>query len=321
LADNHFGEALIDALWGISWTSESYIQEVIDLGCVPYLVHHLKNNQLSVLIPALRALGNIVTGNDLQTNAVLSCQDFLPRVFELISNPKKTVRKEACWLISNIAAGNQHQIALIINYPHYIEALKKAINQDVPEVVTEAAWALGNLASGATGQQISKMVNEYAYLASVGIMLNTPSPKVKQIGLEAALNVLNSWGGEPEDNIYIKLFKKEGLVEKVKDSMIDATQSLMNIAQDILAHFKDQPEGSEFEEKTHNEPEVNVNINQNQVFEPRKQSYNDDEDDVDDYEDEEDEERREAELERYRITRDISAEEDNEKYKLLERED
>jgi len=221
-------------------------------------------------------------------------------------------------LISNIAAGNQNQIALIVNYPHYIEILKKALTQDVPEVVTEAAWALGNLASGATGQQISKMVNEYGYLASVKVMLDNPSPKVKQIGLEATLNVLNSWGGEPEDNVYAKLYKKEGVVEKVKDSMIDATQSLLNIAQDILAQIKDQHEGSEFEEKSNN---VEVEVVQ-QVKKTFENNNNESEDDVDDYEDEEDEERREVEIEKYRITNMTSnEEEDNEKYKSMERED
>ena len=37
-----------------------------------YYFFQRKNNQLSVLIPSLRALGNIVTGNDAQTNVKLS---------------------------------------------------------------------------------------------------------------------------------------------------------------------------------------------------------------------------------------------------------
>jgi importin subunit alpha-2 len=57
----------------------------------------------------LRAVGNIVTGDDLQTQVVLNCS-VLPCLLTLLGSPKETIRKEACWTISNITAGNKNQI-------------------------------------------------------------------------------------------------------------------------------------------------------------------------------------------------------------------
>ena len=58
---------------------------------------------------ALRAVGNIVTGDDVQTQVVLNCS-VLPCLLSLLGSPKETIRKEACWTISNITAGNKNQI-------------------------------------------------------------------------------------------------------------------------------------------------------------------------------------------------------------------
>ncbi|KAL8464002.1 hypothetical protein ACS0TY_033803 [Phlomoides rotata] len=53
----------------------------------------------SVLIPALRTIGNIVIGDDLQTQSVIS-HDALPCLLSLLTHHhKKSIKKEACWTI------------------------------------------------------------------------------------------------------------------------------------------------------------------------------------------------------------------------------
>jgi importin subunit alpha-2 len=42
------------------------IQAVVDTGIVPRLVELLASSKVTVLTPALRAVGNIVTGSDIQ---------------------------------------------------------------------------------------------------------------------------------------------------------------------------------------------------------------------------------------------------------------
>lgn len=63
----------------------------------------------SVVQGALRAVGNIVTGDDVQTQVVLNCS-VMHCLLHLLTSPKESIRKEACWTISNITAGNRQQI-------------------------------------------------------------------------------------------------------------------------------------------------------------------------------------------------------------------
>jgi hypothetical protein len=57
-----------------------------------------------IVVPALRTLGNIVSGDDNQTQAVIDA-NVLPALTALLVNSKKNIRKETCWMLSNIAAG------------------------------------------------------------------------------------------------------------------------------------------------------------------------------------------------------------------------
>lgn len=59
------------------------IQEVVDVGVVPFLVELLNTDDLTVVTPALRAIGNIVTGNDIQVMPQLDYIVFYHFYFQL----------------------------------------------------------------------------------------------------------------------------------------------------------------------------------------------------------------------------------------------
>lgn len=75
---------------------------------------------------ALRAVGNIVTGNDAQTQAVLNCNPLL-NLHNLLRSPTETLKKEACWTLSNITAGNAAQIQVCLDGKVLFSAGKFAI--------------------------------------------------------------------------------------------------------------------------------------------------------------------------------------------------
>lgn len=69
---------------------------------------------MTVLTPALRAVGNIVTGNDTQTDAIISAGG-LQYLGLLLQHHRVNIVKEAAWTISNITAGTMEQIQHVIN--------------------------------------------------------------------------------------------------------------------------------------------------------------------------------------------------------------
>lgn len=86
---------------------------VIDSGVVPRLIPLLSHKEVKVQTAALRAVGNIVTGTDEQTQTVLNC-DALSHFPNLLTHPKEKICKEAVWFLSNITAGNQSQVQAVI---------------------------------------------------------------------------------------------------------------------------------------------------------------------------------------------------------------
>lgn len=64
--------------------------------------------------PTLRSIGNIVTGTDEQTQAVLDA-GALPMLGDLLRHPKNNIQKETAWTLSNITAGKDTQIQEVIN--------------------------------------------------------------------------------------------------------------------------------------------------------------------------------------------------------------
>jgi hypothetical protein len=57
-------------------------------------------------VPCLRTIGNIVTGNDQETQYAIDC-GALEALNNLIYSKKKSIRKEVCWTLSNITAGTE----------------------------------------------------------------------------------------------------------------------------------------------------------------------------------------------------------------------
>lgn len=116
---------------------------------IPYSSHPSP----SVLIPSLRTIGNIVTGDDLQTQCIID-HGALPCLLSLLThNHKKSIKKEACWTISNITAGNKHQIQTVIDSA-LIPPLIHLLQTSEFDIKKEAAWAISNATSGGTNDQI-----------------------------------------------------------------------------------------------------------------------------------------------------------------------
>ncbi|TVU17528.1 hypothetical protein EJB05_33570 [Eragrostis curvula] len=193
-------EVLTDACWALSYLSDGTndkIQAVIDSGVFPRLVELLMHPSASVLIPALRTVGNIVTGDDLQTQCVIDNQA-LPCLLNLLTtNHKKSIKKEACWTISNITAGNREQIQAVIN-ANIIGPLVHLLQTAEFDIKKEAAWAISNATSGGTHDQIKYLVAQ-GCIKPLCDLLVCPDPRIVTVCLEGLENILKV--GEAEKNL------------------------------------------------------------------------------------------------------------------------
>lgn len=186
-------EILTDACWALSYLSDDNgphnekIQAVISAGVCRRLVELLMHKSPNVKTPALRTVGNIVTGDDLQTQVVMNCS-VLPCLNALLVNPKKGIRKEACWTISNITAGNPDQIEAVIK-GNLIPPLVNILKVEEFDIQKEAAWAISNATSGGRDEQIRYLVDQHVIQPLCNLLL-CPDPKIILVALEGIENIL-----------------------------------------------------------------------------------------------------------------------------------
>lgn len=131
---------------------------------------------MHVQTPALRSVGNIVTGDDIQTQVVVNCGVLSP-LLSLLNSPKEAIRKETCWTISNITAGNSQQIQLVID-ANIFAPLIDILHRGDFKTKREACWAISNATAGAVSgspQQIRYVMKTLLWIFSCFLILNFPS--------------------------------------------------------------------------------------------------------------------------------------------------
>ena len=183
-------ETVTHACWALSYLSDGpndRIEAVLQAGVARRLVELLQN-ETTALTPALRTVGNIATGNDVQTQRIIDL-NVLPALLKLLDNSKKHVRKEAAWVVSNITAGTRDQIQAVIDtglVPKLIELLQAAEFK----IQKAAALAVSNATSGGNVDQVLHLVQEGA-IPPMCHLLDSHDDEVVTVVLDGLDNIFN----------------------------------------------------------------------------------------------------------------------------------
>ncbi|KAJ8752420.1 hypothetical protein K2173_004056 [Erythroxylum novogranatense] len=248
-------EVLTDACWALSYLSDGTndkIQAVIEAGVTQRLVAFLLHPSPTVLIPALRTLGNIVTGDDAQTQFVIENRA-LPCLYQLLTqNHKKSIKKEACWTVSNITAGNRAQIEAVIE-ANIILPLVHLLQHAEFDIKKEAAWAISNATSGGSHEQIRFLVSQ-GCIKPLCDLLVCPDPRIVTVCLEGLENILKVGEADKEMgmnggvNLYAQMIDECDGLDKIENLQTHDNNEIYEKAVKILERYWAEEE----EEEEHN---------------------------------------------------------------------
>ncbi|CAB4285137.1 unnamed protein product [Prunus armeniaca] len=279
-------EVLTDACWALSYLSDGphdKIQTVIEAGVCQRLVDLLIHPSPTVLIPALRTVVNIVTGDDSQTQVVWalgnvagdspSCRDLvlgqgalMPLLAQLNEHSKLSMVGNATWTLSNFCRGKP--ATPFDQVKPDLPILRQLIYLNDEEVLTDACWALSYLSDGPNDKiqavieagVCQRLVDLLIHLASRGCikplcdLLICPDPRIITVCLEGPENILKVGEADKEMgmndgiNLYAQLVDEcEGL-DKIDNLQTHDNSEIYEKAVKILE--RDWAEEEEFEAST-----------------------------------------------------------------------
>ena len=196
--------------------SESDIQNVIDSGLVTRLVELLQHADQLVLKSALQAIGNIVLGNDKQTQAVLNA-NFLNVLPQLLSHTDNSIQSTATWILSNITAGSINQIQEVLD-AKLLHILKTSLEKGDTKTKQEAVWTITNLISGGTPVQIAAILDA-GMIKPLCDLLNVETKDIKLLHniLESIQNILNTAEKAGQCKLIYTVIDNAGGIMKLKE--------------------------------------------------------------------------------------------------------
>ncbi|XP_032525860.2 importin subunit alpha-1-like [Danaus plexippus] len=243
-------DVLADACWALSYLTDGPDERIEAVQSTPHLlgrlVSLLSHRAASVRTPALRAVGNMLTGSDRQTDRVLEagCLDPLAT---LLKCGRSSLVKEAAWALSNVFAGTSQQIQIAID-SGVLPVLVSVLSADDAKCQKEAAWAISNVCLGGTPAQLDRLIGA-GFLEPYCALLEAPDQRTVAVVLDGLAHLLQAAAKFGQvDPLCVKL-EEVGALDRIEGLQQHENEQIYRKALHILdTYFVDQEDQSQPEQ-------------------------------------------------------------------------
>ncbi|CAM9559994.1 unnamed protein product [Ectocarpus sp. 6 AP-2014] len=211
-------EALrVEAAWILAFLTakeEETVTELVRVGMVPALVEALVDSggQDPLCTPALRTLGNMVSGKEEWADAVMLHKEFLPCLDAVLKSQDRSQRvlvKEAAWVASNVAAGRrEHREALVAQGSP--AALTLLLLSDQLDLQQEAAHGIWNIVAH-DSELLLQAAKDDRVMGAYVALVRAQSPTVVRCALSFLQLVCQNVPGGP------RMVESAGGLEAIDD--------------------------------------------------------------------------------------------------------
>jgi hypothetical protein len=218
---------------------ESQIQALLQTPILPVMLSYFTRfpNNRQLWIPTIRVIGNISSGNDAQTEMLIS-SGFLDYALTLLNNKSTNIQKDTCWALSNVCAGSSDQIdAVIRKEPDggLLSALIQIADKAKWEIRKEAAWSLANIVTNGTDKHQKYFVHLGGFSPLVNLLIGTEDSTMLLVALDSLQKLLElSKAGNMEWEL---LFDELGGVERCESLQQHKNDQVYNASIKILESF------------------------------------------------------------------------------------
>jgi hypothetical protein len=250
-------DVIQDAAWGLSYLTDGStetVQTVLDApGVAAKCVALMGSTEATVVVPALRVIGNFISGSDKQTQAACDA-GALGALVPLLSHPRRNIKREAAWAVSNVAAGTPTQLAAVMAQeglmPAVVGLLRRSETSDW-NVRKEAAFVVSNVAALGAAQHGAALMEMGVVGPLTDLLNNTHDHKILSVVLDAVEAMLSMGarggaGGAAVGSV-VHSFEEAGLVDALEYMQGTAPDEVYKKCVRIIQTY--YPAGEEGEEE------------------------------------------------------------------------
>lgn len=223
--------------------SNNHIKAATDTGFVGPLVKLGEDISIipkDVALPLVRALGNITTGDEAETQLVIDSGG-IEMLFKFACSPSfpSTVRKEACWALSNICGGTIDQIRNVVEHPNLLSHFMSTFHSEPQDVQKEIIWMIANI-SEREKLSFTLKLYELEYVKLLLSVLHFPEVRMNFICLLAIYHIgkcLHQEGMIDEFEDFKDCIEINGGLDRIEELQHSRSEQVYQKAVQILETF------------------------------------------------------------------------------------